>query len=127
MINEKQKVPAFNNGFNFVPEVEILDTVDHIERDGVVPLKSQIKAFKEAGVLLRATRAIQYDEGANTNDFDKIDTITRDCKDYSDMSELIARSEATSRAVAALAAQASEKKVEESSTKVDTTSTEKTE
>lgn len=127
MINEKIKVPVFNNGFNFSPDVETFDTVDHVEKDGVVPLKSQIKAFKEAGVLLRATRAIQYDEGANSNDFDKIDTITRDCKDYADMSELIARSEATSRAVAALAAQNSEKKVEETPTKVDSPSTEKTE
>lgn len=127
MINVKHSLPVFNNRFNFIPDVEILDKVDHVERDGIVPLKSQIKAFKEAGVLLRATRAIQYDEGANTNDFDKIDTITRDCKDYADMSELIARSEATSRAVAALAAQHIEKKVEESSTKVDTPSTEKTE
>lgn len=127
MISEKIKIPAFNNRFNFVPDIQLFDTVDHVERDGVVPLKSQIKAFKEAGVLLRATRAIQYDEGANTNDFDKIDTITRDCRDYSDMSELIARSAATSRAVAALAAQANEKKVEDHSTKVDKPSTEKTE
>lgn len=127
MINEKMKLPVFNNRFNFTPDVEILDKIDHVERDGVVPLKSQIKAFKEAGVLLRATRAIQYDEGANSNDFDKIDTITRDCKDYADMSELIARSEATSRAVAALAAQQAEKKAEETPTKVDTPSTEKTE
>ena len=127
MINVKQKVPVFNTRFNFVPDIEILDNVDHVERDGVVPLKNQIKAFKEAGVLLRATRAIQYDAGANSNDFDKIDTITRDCKDYADMSELIARSEATSRAVAALAAQNSEKKEINNPSTVQEPSTDKSE
>lgn len=127
MLNVKQKVPVFNNRFNFIPDVEILDTVDHVERDGVVPLKNQIKAFKEAGVLLRATRAIQYDAGANSNDFDKIDTITRDCKDFADMSELIARSEATSRAVAALAVQNPEKKENVEPTVQNPPSTDKTE
>lgn len=127
MINVKQKVPTFNNRFNFVPDLEVLDKVDHVERDGVVPLKNQIKAFKEAGVLLRATRALQFDAGANSNDFDKIDTITRDCKDYADMSELIARSEATSRAVAALAAQNTEKKENYTPTVQNPPSTDKTE
>lgn len=127
MFNAKFKVPVFNNRFNFVPDIEILDSVDHVERDGVVPLKSQIKAFKEAGVLLRSTRALQYDSGANSNDFDKIDTITRDCKDYADMTELIARSEASARAVQALKAQNFEKKENEVSTKLEEPSTDKTE
>lgn len=127
MLNVKSKVPVFNTGFNFFPEPEVFDTVDHVERDGVVPLRSQIKAFKEAGVLLRSTRALQYDQGGNTNDFDKIDTITRDCKDYADMSELIARSEASARAVQALTAQNIEKKENDYSTKVEEPSTEKKE
>lgn len=82
----------------FVPE-----TKDTVERVGYVPLKEQIRLYKEAGVLLKETRALQYDyedsDGRSLTDFEKIDTVTRDCRDFADMSALIARSEAQSRAV----------------------------
>lgn len=80
-----------------------LDIKDNVERVGYVPLKEQVRLYKEAGVLLKQTRALQYDytdeEGRELSDFEKIDTASRDCKDFADMSALIARSEAQARAV----------------------------
>lgn len=79
------------------------ETKDTVERVGYVPLKEQIRLYKEAGVLLKETRALQYDyedaNGRSLTDFEKIETATRDCKDFADMSALIARSEAQARAV----------------------------
>lgn len=79
------------------------ETKDTVERVGYVPLKEQIRLYKEAGVLLKETRALQYDyedvDGRSLTDFEKIETATRDCKDFADMSALIARSEAQARAV----------------------------
>lgn len=91
----------FNTHYNKPVEVveDPYDVIDHVEREGVIPLSSQIKMYKESGVLLKMTRALQYDSGSDLSDFEKIDTVTRDCKDYAEMSELTARAIATAKAV----------------------------
>lgn len=69
---------------------------DCVERAGYVPLRNQIQAFREAGVLLKATRALQYDvDDDGSKSIDKINPIfTSGGIDYSDMSELSRRQEA---------------------------------
>ena len=77
-------------------EVTKFEKNDCVERAGYVPLRNQIQAFREAGVLLKATRALQYDvEDDGSKDIDKINPIfTSGGVDYSDMSELSRRQEA---------------------------------
>ena len=89
----------FNNHFENPVKIEpvAFDKVDTVERAGVVPLRAQIKSFKEAGVLLRATRALQYDADHDIEDLEKVNTIFNSAGvDYSDMSELTARAAALS-------------------------------
>lgn len=77
------------------------EKIDHVERAGYVPLKNQIQAFREAGVMLRATRAMQYhtdDDGFKSIDDVKKELFTFGGVDYSDMSELTARSAALAAA-----------------------------
>lgn len=87
----------FDNPIKVLDDVN--DKVDSVEREGIIPLSAQIKMYKESGVLLKMTRALQYDSGSDMTDFEKIDTVTRDCKDYAEMSELTARAIATAKAV----------------------------
>ena len=72
---------------------------DFVERAGYVPLRNQIQAFREAGVLLKATRALQYDVNDDgSKAIDKIEPIfTSGGVDYSDMSELTRRQEALAK------------------------------
>lgn len=90
-----------NNHFEKPVDVSqiIYDKIDSVEREGIVPLRSQIRMYKEAGVLLKATRALQYDSGSDLDDFEKVDTAFRDARDYADFTELINRAQATSKVV----------------------------
>lgn len=90
----------FNNHFDNPVKIEpvVFDKVDTVERAGVIPLRAQIKSFKEAGVLLKATRALQYDTDHDVKDLEKVETIFNSAGvDYSDMSELTARAAALQR------------------------------
>lgn len=90
----------FNNHFENPVKVEnlVYDKTDTVERAGVIPLRAQIKSFKEAGVLLKATRALQYDTDQDVKDLEKVETIFNSAGvDYSDMSELTARAAALKR------------------------------
>lgn len=77
-------------------EVTKFEKNDCVERAGYVPLRNQIQAFREAGVLLKATRALQYDVNDDgSKAIDKINPIfTSGGVDYSDMTELSRRQEA---------------------------------
>lgn len=80
-----------------------LETKDNVERLGYIPLREQVKMYKEAGVLLKSTRSMMYDiPNSKMSDAEKISTVVKDCKDYADMSTLIRRSEASARAAAEL-------------------------
>lgn len=93
----------FNNHFESPVKVlpTIYEKVDTVERAGYVPLRNQIQAYKEAGVLLRATRALQFDTPnakAGFDGLDKAELFTCGGVDYSDMSELVKRSQALYKA-----------------------------
>ena len=108
-------IPEFNTFYSkpvSVPEMQY-DTTDYVERAGYVPLSTQIKLAKESGVLLKTTRALAYDTDKEVPDFEKVETLTRDARDYTDMTELIKRASAASRAVEALKNQNKEVKTDE--------------
>lgn len=93
----------FNTHFNRVtkPEVTKFEKNDFVERAGYVPLRNQIRAFREAGVLLKATRALQYDVADDgSKALDKINPIfASGGVDYSDMTELSNRQAALGKVV----------------------------
>lgn len=100
-------LPEFNTFYDkpVALEPHILDPIDTVERAGYIPLSMQIKASKESGILLKTTRALAYDTDKEISDFEKVETLTRDARDYTDMTEIFKRAEASKRALDALMAQ----------------------